>query len=108
MASEPIVRTIYTDPANNDLLRGGATAHSESWVDQLKYAQPLERIHGSGLHGWGIGEGLAITATLNQQGVHVLPGIGVDVSGRHISLALAGEAEVGPNADNPNLARDPV
>ena len=104
MASEPMVRTIYTDPTNNNLVRQGTTAHAESMVDQVKHAMPLERIHASGLHDWGIGEGLAISATLNQPGVRVLPGVGVDTKGRHISLAQGGKAEIGPNADNPNVA----
>lgn len=104
MASEPIVRTTYTDPTNNNLVRQGATAHAESMVDQVKSAQPLERVHGSGLHDWGIGEGLAISATLNQPGVHVLPGIAVDTAGRHIALAQLGKAEIGPDADNPAVA----
>lgn len=104
MASEPMVRTIYTDPTTNGLVRQGATAHGESMVDQTKYAQPLERAHGSGVHDWGIGEGLAISATLNQSGVHVLPGIAVDKAGRHIALALSGKAEIGADADNPAVA----
>lgn len=107
MASEPMVRTIYTDPTaptNPPPVRTGATAHSESMVDQVKYAQPLERVHGSGLHDWGIGEGMAISATLNQPGVHVLPGIAMDTAGRHISLAETGKAEIGPDADNPAVA----
>ncbi|MCH7342702.1 hypothetical protein LZ017_04830 [Pelomonas sp. CA6] len=104
MASEPMVRTIYTDPTSNGLIRQGATAHAESMVDQVKYAQPLERVHGSGLHDWGIGEGLAIAATLNQPGVRVLPGIALDTAGRQVSLALQGKAEVGPNADDPAVA----
>lgn len=104
MASEPMVRTIYTDPTSNGLIRQGATAHAESMVDQVKYAQPLERVHGSGLHDWGIGEGLAIAATLNQPGVRVLPGIALDTAGRQVSLALLGKAEVGPNADDPAVA----
>lgn len=104
MASEPIVRTTYTDPTNNGLVRQGATAHGESMLDLMKYAQPLERAHGSGLHGWGIGEGLAISATLNQPGVRVLPGIAVDATGRLIVLALQGKAEIGPDADNTAVA----
>jgi hypothetical protein len=104
MASEPMVRTIYTDPTTSGLVRQGPTAHAESMVDQVRYAQPLERVHGSGLHDWGIGEGLALAVTLNQPGVRVLPGVGVDAAGRHISLAEAGKAEVGPNADDPNVA----
>lgn len=106
MASEPIVRTSYTDPTTNGLVRPGPTAHSESMVDQVKYAQPLERVHGSGLHDWGIGEGMAITATLSQPGVQVLPGVAADAAGRQISLALSGKAEIGPDADNPAVAPD--
>ena len=105
MASEPMVRTIYTDPTTNGLVRQGPTAHAESMVDQVKHAQPLERAHGSGPHDWGIGEGLAIAATLNQPGIRVLPGIGIDLAGHHISLALTGKSEVGPNADELDITR---
>lgn len=104
MASEQLRRTIYTDPTTNNLVRVGNTTHGESLVDQTKHEQPLERVHGSGPHGWGIASGLAITATLNQPGLKVLPGIALDAPGRHISLAQGGKAEVGPNANNPGTA----
>jgi hypothetical protein len=65
---------------------------------------PLGRIHGSGLHGWGLASGLSVTATLGSQGLNVLPGVAIDRAGQHISLALNGEAEIGPNASDPGAA----
>ncbi|XHS77628.1 hypothetical protein ACFJGW_18170 [Burkholderiaceae bacterium UC74_6] len=108
MPSLPIIRTIYTDPTTNGLMRPGATSHAESMVDQVKHDQPLARVLGSGLHDWGVGEGLVISATLNQPGIHVLPGVAVDAAGQLISLAQTGKAEIGPDADNPAVAPELV
>lgn len=107
MPSQPILRTTYIDPTNG-LVRLGSTTHGESLIDQSRHLQGIEMAHGSGLHDWGIGEGLAISATLNQAGVRVLPGVALDASGRHICLVQSGKAEVGPNADGVGVAANLV
>ena len=105
MAVEPVVRTSYTDPTDPaNGLRLGDTVHAESLVDQKRYIDPLARAHGSAVHGWGIGTGLAVTATAGQPGLRVHAGVAVDADGRTIVLALTGKAEVGPLADNVGVA----
>lgn len=104
MSSEALFRTLYTDPNNGGLVRIGTTTHGESLVDQTHYYQPLERVHGTGAHGWGIAAGMAISATHNQPNLRILAGIAVDATGKHISLAEGGKAEIGPNADNAGVA----
>jgi hypothetical protein len=102
MSSQKIARTSYREPPPSALLRAGTTAHIESLVDQEQYLLALEQVHGSGMHGWGIGDGFRVTATQNAMGVKVLRGTAIDVDGRHISLAVGGKAETNPSANAPN------
>jgi hypothetical protein len=67
---------------------------AESDRDVESWARPLERIHGSGLHRWGVALGLGVEVTIGQSGVTIAPGIALDAPGRHISLADGGRAEV--------------
>ncbi len=107
MSSEKLERTSYRDPTlPNDPPRLTDLVNRviESARDMDDYNLPLGRIHGSGLHGWGIASGLSVTATLGSPGLNVLPGVAIDRAGQHISLALNGEAEIGPNASDPGAA----
>jgi hypothetical protein len=102
MTSEKLQRSTYRDPtAPGDPVRSGNPTRAENALDMDQYYRPLERIHSSGLHGWGVASGLRVTATLNSPGVTMLPGVALDSSGRHISLAADGSAEIGQNADAP-------
>lgn len=85
-------------------VRSQPSTYVETVINTSKYTEPLERMHGSGTHGWGIASGLAVTATVNQPNVKIKSGIAVDLLGRHISLAEGGFAEIGPNADNPAVS----
>ena len=96
MNNKPIVRTTYFNPITN-LERQGATSNGESRVDQEQYEAPLEQAEGV-LHDWGIGSGLSASGAIGSPGVLVAPGVALDSSGRHISLAAGGMAEVNPNA----------
>src|SRR5205823_109771 len=63
-----------------------------------QYYQFLEQIHGSGLHSWGIASGLAVSVvTTPAAGLQISPGIGLDATGKHISLAVGGKAEINPS-----------
>jgi hypothetical protein len=93
MASQKLTRTTYFDPKNN-VSRQGFTALGESLVDFERYTQPLEHVHAA-LHGWGVADGLRVTATLGQPGILVRPGVALDAPGRHISLAAGGPVKVG-------------
>jgi hypothetical protein len=102
MTSEKLQRSTYRDPtAPGDPVRSGNPTRAENALDMDQYYRPLERLHGSNLHGWGVASGLSVMATLNSPGVTVLPGVALDSSGRHISLAVDGHAEIGQNADAP-------
>jgi hypothetical protein len=92
MSSHPLVHTTYEDQSGTP--RGGTTARGESRVDLEQYYQPLEQIHGSGLHSWGIASGLAVSVVTNPAGLQISPGIGLDASGKHIALAAGGKAEI--------------
>src|SRR5205807_1007625 len=91
-------------------VRADSPTRAENALDMDQYYRPLERIHSSSLHGWGVASGLSATTTLNSPNttITVLPGVALDSSGQHISLAVSGNAEIGPNADapgaNPTLA----
>ncbi|HET7187589.1 MAG TPA: hypothetical protein VFI52_05515 [Gemmatimonadaceae bacterium] len=88
MPSKRMARTAYRDPTlTNQPVRSGFTSHGESNLDAELLIQPLEQVHGSGLHDWGVGQGLRTTATLGAPGITIELGIAIDGSGRHISLA---------------------
>ncbi len=100
MTSVPLSRSTYRDPNSpGNPVRAGNTTHLESAMDMDQYYRPLEAIHDTNAHGPGIGSGLTVKATLNSQNLAVLAGAALDANGRHISLAVGGNAEIGQNAD---------
>ena len=107
MSGEILTRTTYRDPTTN-VVRSGNPTDGEAATDMEQYYQPLERVHGSGLHSFGVAGGQGVTATFGQTGFKVLPGVALDAHGRHISLAVGGSAEVGSNAGAPGVAPDLV
>jgi hypothetical protein len=84
-------------------LRTGDVARAEAAMDMDQYYRQLEQVHGS-LHQFGSAEGLRVNATNGAAGIKVMPGVALDSTGRHISLAAGGQAEVGPQADAPGQA----
>jgi hypothetical protein len=96
MNNKPLVRVSYVDPSTGNQ-RDGSTANVESRIDQEQYLLPLEQLTGA-LHDWGIGVGLTVLATIGKAGVKIMPGVGLDSNGHHISLANKGQVEVNPNA----------
>jgi hypothetical protein len=100
MASENLTRTTYRDPTSpGNPIRGGDAARAEADRDMEQFYRPLERAHGSALHGWGVAAGLAVEAVPNAPGLTILPGVALDGTGRHVCLIAGGQAEVGPQAD---------
>jgi hypothetical protein len=124
MASQKLRRTAYQDlfnPANptiradeDPVLDGSNTATgdhterdlTEPYVDQEEFVRPLEEVHGSGPHEWGVALGLSVS--WNGTKLMTSQGIAIDADGRHISLAVGGEAETDPNPPSlPNNAPTP-
>ena len=108
MTSQNLQRTTYRDPTSpGNPVRAGSPTRAENALDMDQYYRPLERIHGTSLHGWGVASGLSVSATLNGPNttLAVLPGVALDSNGQHISLAVGGNAEIGPadTSDPKNL-----
>ena len=102
MTALKLTRPTYRQP--NGSIRTDAYRHGDSALEMDEFNRPLGQIHGAGLHDYGIGEGLLVTAVLNSPGVKIQSGIAIDREGRHISLAITATAEIGPNADNPGTS----
>ena len=98
MSSQPLMRTEYWNVSTNTV-RGGATAHGESLTDMENYVVPQAQMVGSSLYTWGVADGLVVTATPNQAGVHIAPGVALDAAGHLIALATNGFAIVDPTVD---------
>ncbi|TKK89561.1 hypothetical protein FDA94_09225 [Herbidospora galbida] len=93
--TERLVRTSYVDPTvDPPEPRQGDTGLHESRQDQEGYADPLHRLHGSALHGWGVATGLGVTATIGANGIRVAPGVALDARGRLLPLAPGGHARL--------------
>jgi hypothetical protein len=118
-----LVRTNYLDPTQanyptdgnpdspgynpaNVLPRAGATSHGENKVDMDQYFRPIERLHGMGAHGAGVAWGLQVGAAMGQPSIQIQPGMALDPAGKHAYLAVGGQAEIGPTADNPGVNPD--
>jgi hypothetical protein len=100
MTAKKLSRTTYRDPTlPMSPIRPGDAARAECALDMDEYYRPLEQVHGSALHDFGVAQGLRIEATNGAPGVRVLPGIALDVAGHHISLADGGQAEVAVDPD---------
>lgn len=91
----PLQRADYRTSAGAPLSGTSPALHGEVRLDQEQYYQPLERFHGSTLHGWGIAAGLHVLTTLGALNVTVQPGIALDSNGLHIMLVTNGSAKVG-------------
>lgn len=103
MPSQKLVRTDYVHPTTGQP-RSGTTARGESLVDMDQYYRLLEQVHGSAPHEFGVGLGYRVNGTVGQVNISVREGVALDADGRHISMAQTGQAEVGPNADQPNTS----
>src|SRR5688572_17563686 len=102
MASEQLTRTYYRNPllyppgtpppprGTGYALRTGDATREEAALDQEAYFLPLERVHGSTLHEFGIADGLRVVAALGTLELRLEPGATVDVAGRHITLPVNG------------------
>ena len=89
------------DPANVTPLDGPMSYRAAARDTEL-YHRTLERLHGTGLHGAGIAGGLQLTCSIQNADIVVAPGVALDGQGRHIYLAVGGQAGIGAAADVPD------
>jgi hypothetical protein len=123
MPGKKLERTGYRDPQNSSLLvnrydkvvqdpgdpdpnaKAAERLIAETDRDIESFVRPLEAIHASALHEWGVAEGMTVSRGSTGTSLVVAPGVAIDVDGRHISLTQGGQAEVSasPNANPPTL-----
>ncbi|MFZ2498183.1 hypothetical protein [Methanosarcina sp.] len=88
MTYEKIKRNLYVDPDNPSyVLPHTGKKHDE---DFICFHIPLERLHNSNLHDWGIAQGLEVSGTIGGNEIIVNPGVAVDINGQLISLSSLG------------------
>jgi hypothetical protein len=109
MAPQRIERTSHRDvTASMTPPRPGSVTHAEGAIDQESNLDAIEKVHGSGLHSWGLGAGLRVRATKAKPSLWVEAGVAIDVEGRHVSLAADGEAELSSPPDPLNPVGTPM
>ncbi|TKK89562.1 hypothetical protein FDA94_09230 [Herbidospora galbida] len=97
--AERLIRTSYVDPTvTPPEPRQGDTGLHESRQDQEGYHDPLHRMHGADLHGWGVASGLTVAGVSGDSGLLVSPGVALDRRGRLLPLAPGGRARLGHDA----------
>jgi hypothetical protein len=99
MPSFPLEWTVYRDPINNNIPMTGPVPRTDAMIDQERYYQPLEQIHASSVHTWGIANGLRVRAKRGLPEIQIETGVAIDADGHHVSLAANGSAELSPNPD---------
>ena len=92
------------DP-NSVLPAAGIVSYGDAALDAEQYHRPLERLHGSGMHGAGVSTGMQLKCAVGQPNLIIAPGLALDAAGRHIYLAVGGSAEIGPTAATPTRRR---
>ncbi len=101
MPAENLTRINFRDPSSTTKKpRAGNVADAEALQEVEGYDQLIEQVHGSGLHEWGVAFGFDVTVGPGSQTLIVGTGVAVDAAGKHISLAVRGNAESNPNIDN--------
>jgi len=101
VTSLPLQRVQYRDLDSPDptATLDGDTGHAESRTDMERFVIPMGQVDRSSTRGWGVVEGLRVTAVRGQRGVTLAPGVGVDSAGQLTVVAVGGAVIVDPNAD---------
>jgi hypothetical protein len=108
MTGLPLIRTEYWNLSIPGTVRSGSTTHGESLTDVESYLLPLGLSATSSLYTPGVADGLTVTATPQQPGVTVSPGVALDVTGHVIVLAVDGFAVIDPTVDPSQLVNVPT
>ena len=108
MNAQPLIRTQYRNLSIPGTVRSGSTTHGESLTDVENYLLPLSLSATSGLYAAGVADGLTVTATPQQTGVTVAPGVALDAVGHVIVLAAGGFAVIDPAANPSQVVNVPT
>ncbi|MDW5549453.1 hypothetical protein [Methanosarcina sp.] len=123
MAFETVKRNIYYDPDRLQLSTGNRKdVESQSELDCLEpdhigknhyqdfeeFHLPIDRMHNSNLHDWGIARGLEVKGTIGGGEVIINPGVAIDIDGQLISLSDTGHGDTGKNPPGGDHKEVPV
>jgi hypothetical protein len=123
MAFETVKRNIYYDPDRLQLSTGNRKdVESQSELDCLEpdhigknhyqdfeeFHLPIDRMHNSNLHDWGIARGLEVKGTIGGREVIINPGVAIDIDGQLISLSDTGHGDTGKNPPGGDHKEVPV
>jgi hypothetical protein len=112
MAFEKVKRNIYYYPDRLQLSTGNRKdVESQSELDCLEpdhigknhyqdfeeFHLPMDRMHNSNLHDWGVARGLEVKGTIGGGEVIINPGVAIDIDGQLISLSDTGHGDTGEN-----------
>ncbi len=98
---ERVKRNVYYDPGPP--IQTSNHASINHYQDLQEFHIPLERMHNSNLHDWGIARGLEVNGTIGGTEIIVNPGVAIDGNGQLISLSSDGFG-----ANDPNSPTDPT
>ena len=108
MNALPLIRTQYRNLSIPGTVRAGSTTHGESLTDVENFLLPLSLSATSSLYVAGVADGLTVTATPQQKGVTVGPGVALDAVGHVIVLAAGGFAVIDPAANPSQIVNVPT
>jgi hypothetical protein len=94
MSYEKVKRYRYHNP---ETLETAPVTGKNLYEDLRDFHIPLERVHNSNLHDWGIASGLEVSGTIGGTEIIVNPGVAIDSSGQLISLSNTGHGYIGKN-----------
>ncbi|MFZ2498182.1 hypothetical protein [Methanosarcina sp.] len=94
MAYQTVKRNLYIDPDTQESVTHISKNHYEDFYD---FHIPLECMHNSNLHDWGISRGLEVSGTISGNEIIVNSGVAVDINGHLISLSSKGHGDIGKN-----------
>ncbi|WP_440948565.1 hypothetical protein ACSAZL_10250 [Methanosarcina sp. T3] len=100
MAYETVLRTEYPNPESSQVYTHNAKDH---YIDFQNFVSPMERMHNSNLHDWGVARGLEVRGSIGETQVVINPGVAIDISGQLVSLSSSGHG-----ANDPENPTDPI
>ncbi|MCX4821034.1 hypothetical protein OG883_14145 [Streptomyces sp. NBC_01142] len=104
-----LMRTQYWDLSSSPPTPlEGPTGHGESVTDMESHLLPMEQARNTSLYGWGVADGLRVTAKRAEPGVTVSPGAALDAAGRLLVLAKGSFAIVDPDVDPTQVQNIPT